>query len=96
MTFVSWDWGNLAIHFLWLCIGALIGAWGMALMVVARDCDRWAEAAAQQAATPAPAPAQDDGAAARLALAQANERADFYYGLYCQLLAETRQVVRRN
>ncbi|MBP8292782.1 MAG: hypothetical protein KAX65_08410 [Caldilineaceae bacterium] len=46
MNIAAWDWGHLAVHFLWLVVGALFGAWGMALMVVARDCDRWAEEAA--------------------------------------------------
>lgn len=92
MTFVSWDWGHLAVHGLWLGAGALIGAWLMALMAIARDCDRWAEDAAASELAPASAMA-DDGARA---LARATERADFYEGLYRALIVEmSREAARR-
>lgn len=39
MTFLSWDWGNLAVHGLWLGVGVLVGFWAAALMAVAGDDD---------------------------------------------------------
>lgn len=39
MTFISWDWGSLAVNLIWMGVGVLVGFWAAALMAAAGEDD---------------------------------------------------------
>lgn len=74
------DWSAWAVHFVWLFVGAATGFLIAAVMCVAGDCDRVAEA--QQARPDPRVRALEDR------LAESEAARTFYYDLYCALLTE--------
>lgn len=95
------DWGAWAIHGLWATIGALAGFLIAAVMVVSKDCDRWAEAAQAESSHPRPdarvREVEERLAESEAARVRAEAAKEFYYNLYCALLTEaSRKAARRN
>lgn len=94
---IAIDWGAWGVHFVWLFVGALAGFLIAAVMCVAGDCDRVAEA---QQARPDPRvrALEDRLAESEAARVRAEAAKTFYYDLYCALLTEAqrRAVQSRN
>ncbi len=91
-----WDWGRVAMNGIWLFVGALAGFLIAAVMCVAGDCDRVAEA---QQARPDPRvrALEDRLAESEAARVRAEAAKTFYYDLYCSMLTEaSRKAVQRN